>query len=166
MILMDLNEQADRDFGRARRKAWLRRLTLRLRGEPASHGTPPSFDEVQSSLRAYNRVRRGMRVVDLEKIVGSVGRRRDFDRYFMPLRASAGERWKRVDLAFHGGEELPRVSLYKIGDRYFVEDGNHRVSVARFHGVQTVEADVTEFRPVRVETRDAERAAVPEERAA
>ena len=46
MILMDLNEQADRDFGRARRKAWLRRLTLPLRGEPASHGTLPSFDEV------------------------------------------------------------------------------------------------------------------------
>ena len=166
MILMDLNEQADRDFGRARRKAWLRRLTLRLRGEPASHGTPPSFDEFRSSLRAYNRVRRGRRVIDLEKIVGSVGRRRDFDRYFMPLRASAGERWKRVDLAFHRGEELPPVSLYKIGDRYFVEDGNHRVSVARYHSVQAVEADVTEFRPARVETRDAERAAGPKEKAA
>jgi hypothetical protein len=166
MILMDLNEQTDRDFGRARRKAWLRRLTLRLRGEPASHGTLPSFDEVRSSLRAYNRVRRGMRVVDLQKIVGSVGRSRDFDRYFMPLRTSAGERWKRVDLAFHRGEELPPVSLYMIGDRYFVEDGNHRVSVARYHGVQAVEADVTEFRPARFETRDAQSAAGPKEKAA
>ena len=54
-----------------------------------------------------------------------------------------------MDLAFHRGEELPPVSLYKIGDRYFVEDGNHRVSVARYHGVQAVEADVTEFRRAR-----------------
>jgi len=166
MLLMDLNEQADRDFGSARRKASLRRLMLRLRGEPASHGTLPSFDEVRSSLRAYNRVRKGIRVVDPEKIVGSVGRRRDFDRCFMPLRAAAGERWKRVDLAFHRDKVLPPVSLYKLGDAYFVEDGNHRVSVARYHGLSAVEADVTEFRPARVEGQNARRAAGPETRAA
>ncbi len=39
------------------------------------------------------------------------------------------------------------MSLYKIGDAYFVLDGHHRVSVARYHGVPTVEAAVTEFRP-------------------
>jgi hypothetical protein len=107
-----------------------------------------------------------MRIVDPEKIVGSVGRRRDFDRRFMPLRAAAGERWKRVDLAFHRDKVLPPVSLYKLGDAYFVEDGNHRVSVARYHGVPVVEADVTEFWPTRVESRDAGRAVVPQTRAA
>jgi hypothetical protein len=94
-------------------------------------------------------------VVDLEKIVGSVGRSRDFDRYFMPLRAAAGERWKRVDLAFYRDRALPPVSLYKLGDAYFVEDGNHRISVARYHGVPDVEADVTELWPARLENRDA-----------
>lgn len=153
---MDLNEQADRDFGRARRRAWLRRLVARIRREPASRGTPPSFDDLRRSLQAYNRVRRGMRVVDLEKVVGSVGRPWDFDRCFMPLRASAGEKWKRVDLAFHRGKDLPPVILYKLGDAYFVLDGNHRVSVARYHGLPAVEAEVTEFRP----------AARPEARAA
>jgi hypothetical protein len=166
MILMNLNEQADRDFGRARRKAWLRWLMLRLRRDPTVRSTPPSFDEVRRSLRAYNRIRRGIRIVDPEKIVGSVGRRRDFDRCFMPLRAAAGERWKRVDLAFHRDKVLPPVSLYKLGDSYFVEDGNHRVSVARYHGVPGVEAYVTEFWPARVESQDAERAVVPEMRAA
>ena len=155
MLLMDLNEQADRDFGRARRKARLRRLMLRLRREPAAHGTLPSFDEVRRSLRAYNRVRKGIRVVDPEKIVGSVGRRRDFDRCFMPLRAAAGERWKRVDLAFYRDRALPPVSLYKVGDEYFVEDGNHRISVARYHGLPDVEADVTELWPAHAENRDA-----------
>jgi hypothetical protein len=155
MILMDLNEQVDWDFGRALRKARLRRLMLRLRGKPAASGTAPSFDEVQGSLRAYNRVHRGIRVVDLEKIVGSVGRSKDFDRSFMPLRAAAGERWKRVDLAFYRDQVLPPVSLYKLGDTYFVEDGNHRISVARYHGIPDVEADVTELWPARVESRDA-----------
>src|SRR5215207_1870095 len=157
MILMDLNEEADRDFGRARRRAWLRRLMSRLRGGSALHSTPPSFDEVRRSLQAYNRVRRGIRVVDPEKIVGSVGRRKDFDRCFAPLRASAGERWKRVDLACHRGVDLPPVSLYKLGDTYFVEDGNHRVSVARYHGVRVLEADVTEFLSAGVESPHAGR---------
>jgi hypothetical protein len=31
---------------------------------------------------------------------------------------------------------------------YFVEDGNHRVSVARYQGVETIEADVIEIFPL------------------
>jgi len=147
MLLMDLNEQADKDFGYARRRAWLGQMAARLLGETAAHDAPSSFDELQRSLRAYNRVRKGTLVVELDRIVGSVGRRRDFDCSFMPLRASAGERWRRVDLAFHRGEGLPPVVLYKLGDSYFVLDGNHRVSVARYHGLRTVEAAVTEFWP-------------------
>jgi len=153
MILMDLNEQVDWDFSRALRRARLRRLVLRLRGKPTARSASPSFDEIQGSLRAYNRVPRGIRVVDLEKIVGSVGRSRYFDSSFMPLRAAAGERWKRVDLAFYRDQALPPVSLYKLGDAYFVEDGNHRVSVARYHGMPDVEAKVTELWPARVENR-------------
>jgi len=166
MILMDLNEQADKDFGCARRRGWLRRLMLRLRGGSAHHSSPPSFDEVRRSLQAHNRVRRGVRIVDTEKIVGSVGRHRDFDQCFTPLRASAGDRWKRVDLAFHRGVDLPPVSLYKLGDAYFVLDGNHRVSVARYHRLRTLEADVTEFRSARTENLDSSHATGPEARAA
>ena len=156
MMLMDLTEQTDWDFVRARRKAWLNRLWERLRRESTARAKAISFDEISRALRAYNRVRRGLRVVDPQKIVGSVGRRKDFDRCFMPLSAAAGERWKRVDLAFYKDQVLPPVSLYKLGDAYFVEDGNHRVSVARYHGVEAVEAYVTEFRPARVEDPDAD----------
>jgi hypothetical protein len=156
MILMDLNEQVDWDFVRARRKAWLSRLLAHLRREPNARTKAISFDEIRRSLRSYNRVRRGRRIGDPEKIVGSVGRREDFDRCFMPLSAGAGERWKRVDLAYYKDQVLPPVSLYKLGDAYFVEDGNHRVSVARYHGVGAVEAYVTEFRPARAEDPDAD----------
>ena len=57
------------------------------------------------------------------------------------------DRWKRIDRAFHRGEDLPPVKLYKLRDAYFVVDGRHRVSVVRYHDVQTLEAEVTEFRP-------------------
>lgn len=166
MKLIDLNEEADRDFGRALRRAWRRRLMLRLRGKHTACGAPPSFDEMRGSLQAYNQVRWGTRVVDPEEIVGSVGRRKDFDVCFMPLRAAAAERWKRVDLAFHQDKVLPPVNLYKLGDAYFVEDGNHRVSVARYHGVPALDADVTELRPAWNEGRDAGHVNEPDTRAA
>ena len=56
------------------------------------------------------------------------------------------ERWKRIDRAFHRGQELPLVVLYKVGDAYLVEDGNHRVSVARYQGVQWIDAEVVGVR--------------------
>jgi hypothetical protein len=33
-----------------------------------------------------------------------------------------GERWGRVDRAYQRGQELPAVSLYKVGGAYFVRD--------------------------------------------
>ena len=36
------------------------------------------------------------------------------------------------------------MSLLELGKEYFVDDGNYRVSVARFHGVEWIDAEVTE----------------------
>jgi hypothetical protein len=137
--------QAEADFGRARRRAFFGRVAARLRRECSRL---LAFDEVAEGHLVHNRRRLGLRDVKVSKIVGSVGRHDAFDRGFMPTRTSLAERWKRVDRAFHRGLDLPAVRLYKIGDSYFVEDGNHRVSVARYQGVETIEADVTEFFPL------------------
>jgi hypothetical protein len=145
---MDLNEQVDADFTRARRRARLRAVVARIRREHTSTRLL-SFDDVRRELAANNRLHRGRRVVEVEEIVGSVGRWRDFDRSFLPARASVGHKWKRIDRAFQRGEDLPPVELYKLEEAYFVVDGHHRVSVARYHDVPTVEAAVAEFYPRR-----------------
>jgi hypothetical protein len=142
---MDLNEQADKDFSRARRKAFLRRVGAYLRNDPGSNRLL-SFDEVKSALGAVEQVYLGMRTVPVAKIVGSVGRHRDFDRAFLPSKGDLGARWKNIDQMMHRAEELPPISLYKIGDAYFVRDGNHRVSVARQRGVEMIDAEVIELR--------------------
>src|ERR671917_658894 len=142
---MNLNERADKDFSRARRRAFLRRLGAYLRKDPASNELL-SFDEVRSALGAVEQTYLGMRIVPVEKIVGSVGRHRDFDRAFLPSKGDLGERWKRIDRLMHRAEELPPISLYKIGDAYFVRDGNHRVSVAHQLGVEMIDAEVIELR--------------------
>lgn len=160
---MDIAEQVDVDFTRAVRRAFVHRVGARLRGDPSS-SRAPSFEEAASALGARNKMRLGRRIVAVEKIAGSVGRSRDFDMDFLPVRRSPEDRWKRVDRAFHLGVDLPLVVLYKLGGRYFVLDGNHRVSVARYHGVRAVEAEVTEFLPVRAGATA--RATGPEARAA
>ena len=142
---MNLEEQVDKDFTHARRRALLRRMKARVRKDLACNRLL-SFDEVKGSLGAFNQVYLGMRVVPVEKIVGSVNRYEDFDRGFLPTKASLETRWKRIDRAFHRSEELPPVSLYKIGEKYFVVDGNHRVSVARYQGVESIDAEVIEIR--------------------
>jgi len=146
---MNLNEQVDADFTRARRRARLRAVMARIRREHASNRLL-SFDDVRREHATNNRFYRGSRVVEMEEIVGSVGRWDEFDRSFLPARASMAERWKRIDRAFQRGENLPPVELYKIRDSYFVVDGHHRVSVARYHDVPTLEAAVVEFHPKRL----------------
>ena len=73
-----------------------------------------------------------------------VGRCEEFDEDFRPLKRRLGSRWKGVYGALAGGKVLPAVKLFKVGERYFVEDGNHRVSVARQRGAQIIDAEVTE----------------------
>ena len=139
---MSIEEQVDKDFVRARHRALARRVVAFFRGE---RGDLLSFEEVRRAARANGGMRRGLRDVEVRRIVGSVGRYRQFDRNFMPKKESLRGKWERVDRAFVRGEELPPVSLYKIGDAYFVEDGNHRVSVARYQGAEMIDAEVVEF---------------------
>jgi hypothetical protein len=84
-------------------------------------------------------------LIEISKIIGSVGRYRDFDRAFLPLSGADAERWKRLDVAMNELRDLPPIDVYKIGDVYFVRDGNHRVSVAKANGLDAIEARVTEI---------------------
>jgi hypothetical protein len=143
---VDLGEQVDKDFHRALLKASLHGWKSKLSRSHTHNERLLSFEEAKSEQVCSSQAYRGMRIVEVEKITGSVGRYRDFDMNFLPRKQYMGKRWSRVDSAYHEGVELPAVSLYKIGDEYFVRDGNHRVSVARYHGVATIDAEVVELR--------------------
>src|SRR5215212_5817814 len=103
-----LLEQVDADFSRARRRALLRRIGRRFQSDNAANRLL-CFNEVRKIPGASARVYRGMRSVPVGQIGGSVGRCSEFDRDFMPAKASVEERWKYVDRAFHRSEELPPV---------------------------------------------------------
>jgi hypothetical protein len=102
------------------------------------------FDEVVAELGRVGEVDRRLQVVDLDSIVGSVDRGKEFDRSFRPTSSQVRTRWERIAQAMRRGESLPPVSLYRIGDVHFVRDGHHRVSVARALGRSDIEGYVTE----------------------
>jgi len=102
------------------------------------------YDQVAKRLRARQQGQTGTQIVPLDQIVGSVGRYKDFTRTFLPRTSVNAERWARVDAAMNSLEGLPPVELFKIGEVYFVRDGNHRISVARANGATHIEAYVTE----------------------
>jgi nucleotide-binding universal stress UspA family protein len=115
------------------------------------------FEEVKQKLDLHISRDRGLQQVPLDKIVGSVGKYRDFTRAFWPKQEKLRERWKWIYVAAHSFRGLPPVELYQVGDVYFVKDGNHRISVARELGNRTIEASVTEFIspvPLTVDTLD------------
>ena len=139
---MNLEDQVDLDFTVAQRRARLERLkTLLLRR--STRGTLLSPDEVRRTVPASGAMYRGRTTVEVSRIVGSVGKHEQFDMNFMPLSTASAEKWKRIDRAFRLGQELPPVSLLELGGTYFVNDGNYRVSVARFHRVEWIDAEVT-----------------------
>ncbi|MEX1019559.1 MAG: hypothetical protein WDZ49_07870 [Litorilinea sp.] len=105
-----------------------------------------NYDEVAKRLHARQQIDLGTEMVPLDRIVGSVGRYRDFTRTFLPRAGINLERWARVDEALNSLEGLPPVEVFKIGEVYFVKDGNHRVSVARANGLNHIEAYVTELK--------------------
>jgi hypothetical protein len=104
-----------------------------------------SYDEVANRLNARQQIDKGPQMVPLAQIVGSVGRYRDFTRSFLPRAGVNQERWARLDAALNSMEGFPPIDLLKIGEVYFVRDGNHRVSVARANDASHVEAYVTEI---------------------
>lgn len=133
------------DFHRFRSKAAMNRFWAGIRGE--SLDLLP-YSEVSSKLRAVNRTDLGLKEVPLKNIIGSVNRTDDFDRNFRPLSDEDSRRWANVKTAMTSpfSRGVPPVSLYKIGDAYFVLDGNHRVSIAKEMGMETIEAYVTEVK--------------------
>jgi nucleotide-binding universal stress UspA family protein len=129
------------DFSRAKRQAMMRRIWAQVTGQ--NNDLIP-FEDLRKTLGLINQRYRGVQPVPLDKIIGSLGRSRDFDRVFLPTQGHSQRKWLSIDSAHMEGVTLPPVQLYKVGDAYFVVDGHHRVSVARQKEQAFIDAEVTE----------------------
>ncbi len=131
--------EAESDFSRARNKALFNEIQHLLSPEEAAM---ISFGEVRKVIKPQSETYIGMKVIPIDKIVGSEGRYKDFDNQFFPKRSIIRERWEHVDEAIIKDIVLPPIKVYELGGLYFVRDGNHRVSVAKAKGVEFIDAEV------------------------
>ncbi|HXV43191.1 MAG TPA: hypothetical protein VEC96_09015, partial [Anaerolineae bacterium] len=146
-----LSPESNYEFSKARQQAfieeWLNFFARRS-------NDLLSFEDVRQSLRLQDSTYKGLQEIELDQIVGSTGRYRDFTRTFLPKNETTIDRWRRIDAVAHE-EGFPPIEVFQVGDIYFVRDGNHRVSVARAHGAKTIEAYVIEYKtPVPVGSED------------
>ena len=136
-----MRSKAERDFDRAHKQAFIQDALSILR-----YDSPNllSFETVCERLGLGERVYHGVQSILLDQIVGSVGRYNDFTRTFLPRTESVRSRWQRID-QLSSTRGISPIRVYKVGQVYFVLDGNHRVSVARQMGAKTIEAHVWEY---------------------
>jgi len=131
------------DFQSARLKAGIQEVLARITGRSTQL---LSYEEVAEKLKLHIRTERGLETIPLDAIVGSVGRYADFTRTFLPRRDEDQQRWSRVKVAMEDQAGVEPIEVYKVGQVYFVIDGNHRVSVARREKFTSIEAHVIELK--------------------
>ncbi len=133
-------------FNAARRRAFVQDVLAELSGRSDEL---LSFADVETHLHPSEPQEEvHLEEIPLKQIVGSVGRYRDFNRAFLPRDQIDPQRWMRIDrLQRH--HKLPPIDVFRVGEVYFVRDGNHRVSVARARRQRTIQARVVDV-PVRV----------------
>lgn len=130
------------NFNKARVKETLSQILFTLTPE-RQHLL--SLQDVKDLLRPKREYYKGLKVVPIKMIVGSEGRYMDFNQSFLPKHEHVRHRWESIDRAHQKDINLPPVKVYKIGEVYFVRDGNHRVSVAKMQGVENIDAEVIEL---------------------
>lgn len=148
---MGLEQRAQLEAEALSRRVLIQGLLRRLRGQPNQLLPYSAVLELRPKSEAY----KGLQTIEVDKIIGSVDRYGDFDAGFMPKEPFALERWTKLRQAQLEGIEFPPIHVYKVGDTYFVKDGNHRTALAKAQGQHFIDAYVIELEvPVELSPSD------------
>lgn len=96
----------------------------------------------------------GFHAIEVDKIIGSVGRAQDLDADFRFKWRKPSERYLNIKRKMEDGEILPPIEVYKIRDEYYVLDGHHRVAVAKELKQKFIDAHVIQAYPLRPKRED------------
>ena len=127
-------------------------LWAKLTGQNTSLAIFPE----EAPQKSPNRKLIGIKDIPVEQVVGTLNRQSDFDLKFRPLKSYLRDRWVNVYLTHENGGWEPIV-VHKVGDAYYVEDGHHRVSVARATGIIFIEAKIWEYSTIQKQAEIAKR---------
>jgi hypothetical protein len=90
----------------------------------------------------------GVRPIRVKRIVGSAGKADKVGADFLPLGSGPAQgNYRSILRLMKNGELLPPITVYSLGNRYFVIDGHTRVAAAKELGIEFLDASVTEALP-------------------
>ncbi|MGC7093273.1 hypothetical protein ACPZ19_01280 [Amycolatopsis lurida] len=125
-------------FDAAWRQGYVARLAAVVAARRPGELELMRLDDTLAALGHQGEVDLGQQDVPVADIVGTIARKGDFDRQFRPRNRALRDRWDRLaDLT-----TTEPVRLVRLGQMYFVEDGHHRVALARARGVADLSARV------------------------
>lgn len=119
----------------------------------------PVLDEILEGKDIVAEVSLGVMDIPLDKIVGTktTGRTTAFSNQFMPLlpeKSEFGAKWSMLyDHQIQEGIHDPIVA-YEYMNKFYVQEGNKRVSVMKFVGAYSIAGSVTRLVPKRSEDRE------------
>ncbi|MCH5276033.1 MAG: BMP family ABC transporter substrate-binding protein, partial [Lachnospiraceae bacterium] len=121
----------------------------------------PALDEILSYTPVEYEVSIGLCEVPLELIVGTrtKGRTNSFAANFMPLLASNSEfagKWMRLCTSLQEEGVRDSIKVYEFMNRFYVLEGNKRVSVLKFLDAYSVPCNVIRVVPKRTDTKENE----------
>lgn len=121
----------------------------------------PALDEILSYTSVEYEVSIGLCEVPLELIVGTRtrGRTNSFAANFMPLLAPSSEfasKWIRLCTSLQEEGVRDAVKVYEFMNRFYVLEGNKRVSVLKFLDAYSVPCNVIRVVPKRTDTKENE----------
>lgn len=138
---MELERQAQLEAEALSRRVLIHDILRRLRGEDNDLLPYSAVLELRPKGESY----KGLQTIEVDKIIGTVDRYGDFDAEFMPKEPFTLDRWTKLRHAQLKGTEFPPIDVYKVGEIYFVKDGNHRTALAKAQGQHYIDAYVIEL---------------------
>jgi hypothetical protein len=125
-----------------------RSMRDRLRGATRPDPLPTLYERHPNAAAAVRRAR-GLQIVPLDRIVGTVRQPTQNTSDFLPLPVLRGRnweaRWQRILKAVDDLSVLPAIEAVQVGEEYYVVDGHNRVAAAQRAGAVAIDADVTEL---------------------
>ncbi len=126
------------------------------------HGMQPTLevlDDILPTKGSYSEIPLGVVQIPLDQIVGTKngGRSSAFAGNFMPILDDHSEfalKWSKLDDAHINEGIRDPIKAYEYMNRFYVEEGNKRVSVMKFYGVVSIPGNVTRIVPKRTNEKE------------
>lgn len=117
------------------------------------------LDDIMPEKGSYSEASLGLVQIPIDQIVGTktVGRSSSFAGNFMPiLRESTefAEKWIQLSISHVEQGIREPIKAYEYMNRFYVEEGNKRVSVMKFFGAVSIPGNVTRIIPKRTEEKE------------